>query len=60
MDIDDLEPRKQPSKPKDLSVYSIEDLRRYADLLKTEISRAEEMIARKTAQKDAASSIFKT
>ena len=60
MDIDDLEPGKQPSKPKDLSVYSIEDLRRYAELLKAEISRAEEMIARKSAQKDAASSIFKT
>jgi len=59
MDIDDLEPRKQPSKPKDLSAFSIEDLRRYVDLLKTEISRAEAMIAQKSAQKDAASSIFK-
>lgn len=59
MDIDDLEPRKQPSKPKDLSVYSIEDLRSYAELLKAEISRAEAMIAKKTAQKDAAGAIFK-
>lgn len=59
MDIDDLEPRKQPSKPKDLSAFSIEDLRHYVDLLKTEISRAEAMIAQKSAQKDAASSIFK-
>ncbi len=59
MDIDDLEPRKQPSKPKDLSAFSIEDLRRYVDLLKTEISRAEATIAQKSAQKDAASSIFK-
>ncbi|MGC2631608.1 MAG: DUF1192 family protein, partial [Rhodomicrobium sp.] len=38
MDIDDLEPRKQPSKPKDLSAYSIEDLRRYVELLTAEIS----------------------
>jgi uncharacterized small protein (DUF1192 family) len=59
MDIDDLEPRKQPSKPKDLSVFSIEDLRSYVDLLKAEISRAEAMIAKKSAQLDAASSIFK-
>ncbi|MGO8954377.1 MAG: DUF1192 domain-containing protein [Rhodomicrobium sp.] len=59
MDIDDLEPRKQPSKPKDLSALSIEDLRRYVELLKTEIARAEAMIAEKGAQKDAASSIFK-
>jgi uncharacterized small protein (DUF1192 family) len=60
MDIDDLEPRKQPAKPKDLSLYSIEDLRTYVELLKAEILRAEDMIARKTSQKDAASSIFKT
>jgi uncharacterized small protein (DUF1192 family) len=60
MDLDELEPRKQPSKPKDLSLYSIEDLRAYVALLKSEIARAEDMIARKTAQKDAASSIFKS
>ena len=59
MDIDDLEPRKQPPKPKDLSAFSIEDLRQYVDLLKTEISRAEAMISQKSAQKDAASAIFK-
>ncbi len=59
MDIDDLEPRKQPPKPKDLSVFSIEDLRRYVDLLKTEILRAEATIAQKDAQKHTASSIFK-
>jgi uncharacterized small protein (DUF1192 family) len=59
MDIDDLEPRKQPSKPKDLSAFSIEDLRSYVDLLKAEISRAEATIAKKSAQLDAASSIFK-
>ena len=59
MDIDDLEPRKQPSKPKDLSAFSIEDLRSYVDLLKAEIARAEATIAKKSAQLDAASSIFK-
>lgn len=59
MDIDDLEPRKQPAKPKDLSVFSIEDLRAYTDLLRAEIARTEAMIAKKSAQIDAASSIFK-
>ncbi|MGO9543220.1 MAG: DUF1192 domain-containing protein [Rhodomicrobium sp.] len=59
MDIDDLEPRKQPSKLKDLSVFSVEDLRRYVELLKSEISRAEAMIAQKGAQINAASAIFK-
>jgi uncharacterized small protein (DUF1192 family) len=60
MDIDDLEPRKQPSKPKDLSAFSIEDLSGYVETLKAEIARAEAMIAQKTAQKNAASSIFKS
>ena len=59
MDIDDLEPRKQPSKQKDLSLFSIEDLRNYIELLKTEMSRAEAMIAQKSAQMNAASAIFK-
>ena len=60
MDIDDLEPRKAPAKPKDLSVFSIEDLRAYADLLRGEIERTEAMIAKKSAQLDAAASIFRS
>jgi uncharacterized small protein (DUF1192 family) len=59
MDIDDLEPRKQPSKPKDLTVYSVADLRLYIDLLKAEIARAEAAIRQKDAHKDAASAFFK-
>jgi uncharacterized small protein (DUF1192 family) len=59
MDLDDFEPRKKPAKPKDLSVFSIEDLRGYADLLRAEIARAEDMIAKKSAQLNAAASIFK-
>jgi uncharacterized small protein (DUF1192 family) len=59
MDIDDLEPRKAPSKPKDLSVFSIEDLRAYIDALRAEMVRAEDMIAKKSAQLNAAASIFK-
>ncbi len=60
MDIDDLEPRKQPSKLKDLTVYSVADLRSYIELLKAEISRAEAVIRQKDAHKDAASAFFKS
>jgi uncharacterized small protein (DUF1192 family) len=59
MDIDDLEPRKQPSKLKDLAVYSVADLRAYIELLKAEILRAEGVIKKKDAHKDAASAFFK-
>lgn len=59
MDIDDLEPRKQPAKLKDLTIFSIDDLRHYIDLLKAEISRAETVIAQKDAHMNAASSVFK-
>jgi len=59
MDIDDLEPRKQPSKMKDLTVYSVVDLRAYIDLLKAEILRAEAVIQQKDAHKDAAAAFFK-
>jgi uncharacterized small protein (DUF1192 family) len=59
MDIDDLEPRKQPSKLKDLTVYSIVDLQAYVELLKSEILRAEAVIKQKDAHKDAASAFFK-
>jgi uncharacterized small protein (DUF1192 family) len=59
MDIDDLEPRKQPSKPKDLAAFSIDELQRYVERLKAEILRAQATIAQKEAQISAASSIFK-
>jgi uncharacterized small protein (DUF1192 family) len=59
MDIDELEPRKQSPKPKDLSIYSVEELRQYIALLKAEIARAEAMLERKDAHKDAASAFFK-
>jgi uncharacterized small protein (DUF1192 family) len=59
MDIDDLEPRKQPSKPKDLTAYSVADLHAYIDLLKAEIARAEAIIKQKDAHKNAATAFFK-
>ena len=59
MDLDDLEPRKAPAKLKDLSIFSIEDLHAYVETLRVEIARAEDMIAKKSAQLNAAASIFK-
>jgi len=59
MDIDDLEPRKQASKPKDLSIYSVNELQDYIKILKAEIVRAEEMLKKKDSHKDAASAFFK-
>lgn len=59
MDLDDLEPRKQPAKPKDLAIYSVEELRQYIEMLKAEIARAEQVLKQKDAHKDAASAFFK-
>jgi uncharacterized small protein (DUF1192 family) len=59
MDIDELDPRKPNSKPKDLSAYSIEDLEGYVKMLKAEIARAEGEIKRKGTHMQAASAFFK-
>lgn len=59
MDIEDLEPRKQTPKPKDLAIYSVDELRKYIEMLKAEIIRAEDMLKKKGAHKDAASAFFK-
>ncbi|MGC2397807.1 MAG: DUF1192 domain-containing protein, partial [Rhodomicrobium sp.] len=40
-------------------VYSVADLQAYVELLKAEILRAEAVIKRKDAHKDAASAFFK-
>jgi uncharacterized small protein (DUF1192 family) len=59
MDIDELDPRKPNSKPKDLSAYSLEELENYIQMLRTEAARAEEEIKRKGAHLHAASAFFK-
>jgi uncharacterized small protein (DUF1192 family) len=59
MDLDDLEPRKQPPKPKDLSGWGIEELETYIARLEAEIARAREAIKGKRAQKNAADSFFR-
>lgn len=60
MDLDDLDPRKQPAKPKDLTAYSVEDLLAYVVLLKAEIERTERIISQKQAHMSAASAVFKS
>ena len=59
MDLEDLEPRRQPPKPKDLSGWSVEDLQAYIGALEVEIRRAGDVIKAKQAQKAAADSFFK-
>ena len=59
MDIEDLEPRNKPSKPKDLTAYSVVDLKAYIELLKAEIQRAEAVIKQKDAHQHAANAFFK-
>ncbi len=58
MDIDDLEPRTAPKKPKDLEVMSIEALKEYIADLQAEIARAEAQIAAKESHRSAADAVF--
>ncbi len=57
---DDLDPKKKPSKLKNLEPMSVDELQDYVEALKAEILRAEADIAKKKAYSQAASSFFKT
>jgi uncharacterized small protein (DUF1192 family) len=59
MTFEDLEPKNVTRKPVDLSTWNIEDLELYIENMKTEISRAEAMIAEKQSVSSAAESLFK-
>lgn len=59
MDIEDLEPRDTPSKPKDLSGWNIEDLETYIGNMRAEIERAQAMIEAKRDVSSAADALFK-
>jgi len=59
MTFEDLEPKNVTRKPVDLSTWNIEDLELYIENMKTEISRAEAMIAEKKSVTSAAESLFK-
>ena len=59
MDIEDLEPRKRLTPPKDLSGFSLEELGLYIERLKAEIGRAEQAIQAKRAHRGGAEALFK-
>lgn len=59
MDFEDLEPRKQPPKPRDLSAWSVDELNDYIANLQAEIGRAREMIGAKQGHRAVADAFFK-
>ncbi|MEE8227354.1 MAG: DUF1192 family protein [Kiloniellales bacterium] len=59
MDLEDLEPRKQPPKPKDLESMGVEELEEYLAELESEAERVREKIAAKKAYLSGADSLFK-
>lgn len=60
MELEDLEPRKAITKPKDLELLGVEELGEYLAELETEAARVREKIAAKKAYKSGAESLFKT
>ena len=58
MDLDDLEPGKRTSKPKNLEVMSIEALHKYINDLEFEIDRVKKEIAAKEIARKGAESVF--
>lgn len=56
---EDLEPRTQKPKQKDLSLLSIADLEAYISALEGEIRRARDEIAQRKKQKSGAEALFK-
>lgn len=59
MDLEELEPRKKPVKPKDLTTWSVAELRDYIANLEAEIDRAKSAIAAKEAVRSGADALFK-
>ncbi len=59
MDFEDLEPRKQAPKPRDLSTWGVDELNAYVTNLSAEIERARAMIKNKQGHRSAADSLFK-
>ncbi len=59
MDIEDLEPRKVPPKPRNLEEMSLEALAEYVAELEAEIERAKVAIAGKRQARSLADSVFR-
>ncbi|MEM7223186.1 MAG: DUF1192 family protein [Pseudomonadota bacterium] len=60
MDLEDLEPRKQKPKPKDLESLGIEELEEYLGELEAEAARVRDKIAAKRAYLKGAEGLFKS
>ena len=60
MDLDDLEPRNRPPRKKNLDVMSVDELEDYVVVLRAEIARPEDEIAKKKAHLDGADALFKS
>jgi uncharacterized small protein (DUF1192 family) len=59
MDEEDLVPRRQPPKPKDLTLFGIAELEEYIAGLDGEIARARAEIAARQKQRSGAEALFK-
>jgi uncharacterized small protein (DUF1192 family) len=59
MEFEDLEPRKQPPKPRDLSTWGVAELNEYIANLTAEIERARAVIKGKQGHRSAADALFK-
>jgi uncharacterized small protein (DUF1192 family) len=59
MDEFDLEPQRQPAKPRDLSPMGVAELEAYVAALDAEIARARAEIAVKLGRRHGAEALFK-
>ena len=59
MDLDDLEPRKQKPKPKDLESLGVEELEEYLAELQAEAERVTQKIKAKKSYLSGADTLFK-
>jgi uncharacterized small protein (DUF1192 family) len=59
MDLEDLEPRKQQPKPKDLEALGVDELEAYLAELEEEAERVRAKIAAKKAYLSGAEDLFK-
>jgi uncharacterized small protein (DUF1192 family) len=59
MDESELEPRRKPSQPRDLSLMGITELEAYIAELENEITRVRAEIAAKLGQRRGAEALFK-
>jgi uncharacterized small protein (DUF1192 family) len=59
MDEEELEPRRRPARPKDLTLMGIEELQTYIGELEAEIARVRIEITAKLGQRRGAEALFK-